>query len=423
MNAQQDKPMISTGGIQFYLDKAVFSGNEGKSYVEFYLMFFADQIKYKGNKGELLVNASVADKSGNPVFENKEWIIDITIQDKEALKTKVIYDQWNEYLAPGVYNLNISVIDANNKRTKGELKGSVAVPEISIDQMNSSEIEFVSSSIEKSEQFKKGNQFIVPNASRRYGILNPSLNFYYELYNLGVQGNLEITYSILDKDAKQEIKSEKAEIIKPGITAAILKEIDISEVKSGIYYIRVKVLDESRKNEISVYRQFEIIQGEFISNIKSLSDEEIKIYGTLLSYIGSSSQSDNFNKLNSIGKAEYLIQFWKNLDPTPGTPENEYLNDIQKRFVYAANNLGWSSTKGWETDMGRICIKYGMPDEVQQYNSESSTLPYQVWLYKESKEYQFVFGDLRGNGKFILLHSNKEGEISNSQWRTLLNKM
>jgi GWxTD domain-containing protein len=422
--SQQDKPLVSTGNIQFYLDKAVFSGKENKSFVEFYLMFFADQIKYYGDKGELQVEATITDKNGNVVLKNKEWEIEVNLPQKESLKTKVIYDQWNDYLIPGEYKIQMQVNDAYNKRTKGVINGLMNIPELLSDKIHSSEIEFVSSTANDTSviQFQKGNRNVIPNPSRRFGIFNPALSIYYELYNIGSKGTLQINYAIYDKDNK-EVKSEQSNMDKPGKTAAILKGIDISNLKSGIYDLHIKVLDSLSNDNINLSRSFEIIQGDFITNIKSLSEDLIKTYTAILSYIASPGQLETFKKLNPIGKGEYLIQFWKSKDPTPGTPENEYLENIQKRFAYAAKNFGWSSIKGWETDMGRVCIKYGMPDEVQQFNSEANSQPYQIWKYKEDREFHFVFGDLQGDGRFTLLDSDKEGEISNSQWRSLVNKM
>jgi GWxTD domain-containing protein len=422
--SQQDKPLVSSGNIQFYLDKAVFSGKENKSYVEFYLMFFADQIGYKGINGELQMDASVTDNNGNSVIGNKRWTIDVTLPQKDALKTKVIYDQWNEYLIPGEYKIHMEVKDANNSRIKGVINGLINIPKLLSDNIHSSEIEFISSTGDNASliQFQKGKRNVIPNPSRRFGIFNPALSVYYELYNIGAKGTLQINYSIIDKD-NREVISEQSKMDKPGNTAAILKEIDISKIKSGVYDLHIKVTDSLSNNAILISRSFEIIQGDFISNIKSLSEEESHMYTTLLSYIATPSQLADFKKLNSTGKAGYLIQFWKSKNLTPDTPENEYLKNIQKRFVYAAKNFGWSSIRGWETDMGRICIKYGMPDEVQQFNSEASSRPYQIWIYKENREYHFVFGDLLDDGRFTLLDSDKEGEISNSQWRALLNKM
>jgi GWxTD domain-containing protein len=318
----------------------------------------------------------------------------------------------------------MEVKDANNSRIKGVINGLINIPKLLSDNIHSSEIEFISSTGDNASliQFQKGNRNVIPNPSRRFGIFNPALSVYYELYNIGAKGTLQINYSIIDKD-NREVISEQSKMDKPGNTAAILKEIDISKIKSGVYDLHIKVTDSLSNNAILISRSFEIIQGDFISNIKSLSEEESHMYTTLLSYIATPSQLADFKKLNSTGKAGYLIQFWKSKNLTPDTPENEYLKYIQKRFVYAAKNFGWSSIRGWETDMGRICIKYGMPDEVQQFNSEASSRPYQIWIYKENREYHFVFGDLLDDGRFTLLDSDKEGEISNSQWRALLNKM
>ena len=123
------------------------------------------------------------------------------------------------------------------------------------------------------------------------------------------------------------------------------------------------------------------------------------------------------------GRAEFIVQYWKEMDPDSTTIENEYLIEIQKRFNYANNYFGWAGINGWDTDRGRICIKYGIPNEINQYNTEADTTPYEIWTYNENKTYEFVFGDLNSNGRYVLLHSNKEGEIYNDNWQELIKKL
>ncbi|HKB86945.1 MAG TPA: hypothetical protein VKD08_12285, partial [Ignavibacteriaceae bacterium] len=45
----QDIPVVSTGALQFYIDHASFLGKENKTYTEFYLMLFSDQLTTDNN--------------------------------------------------------------------------------------------------------------------------------------------------------------------------------------------------------------------------------------------------------------------------------------------------------------------------------------------------------------------------------------
>ena len=74
---------------------------------------------------------------------------------------------------------------------------------------------------------------------------------------------------------------------------------------------------------------------------------------------------DTFEQLEPGEREKFLEDYWKARDPTPGTAENEALENFSRRIEYA--NRTWSRPglqKGMFTDMGRVYIRYGQPDEV-----------------------------------------------------------
>ncbi len=151
-----------------------------------------------------------------------------------------------------------------------------------------------------------------------------------------------------------------------------------------------------------------------------LTEEEAEIEGGLIKYIGTPEDYNNYKNLDLTGKAHYVINFWAEKDPVPGTPENEYLRKVMERFHYANTNFKWAGKEGWKSDRGRVLIKYGMPDDIESHSTEAGTKSYEVWKYNQDKNFVFVFADLRGNGNYTLIHSTKEGEISDPNWREYL---
>jgi GWxTD domain-containing protein len=419
IHTQEDKPLVSSGSLRFYFDKTVFAGKEDLSYAEFYLMFYADDIKFINNssKGELQINAAIDDKNGNRVSE-KSWVVEVSLEGDN--RTKVVYDQWNEYLNPGNYTVNIKVNDPNSD-LNGELNAEIKIDLIRGDHFSASGIEFVSSVNENmnSEQFRKGSRYIIPNPSRRYGILNPVLFVYYELYGIPLEGNMTFTYSIIDNNKTAEQQSVKSDV--PAGKAAIMHGLNISNLPSGVYTLALEVYDPQTDKSIAASSRFEVIHSETVSKTE-IKSEDLRKYEALLKYTAPG-QVNNYNSLNDEGKVQFIIEFLKKMDPNPGTPENEFIKTMQQRFIYAEHNFGWGGIKGWLTDMGRIVIKYGIPNEVQQFNTQADYFPYQIWIYQDSREYQFVFGDIHNNGRFILLHSNKEDEVSNIYWKEQIKKL
>lgn len=73
-------------------------------------------------------------------------------------------------------------------------------------EFGASQIEFVAHADPAAtrKHFAKGGRTIIPNPSRRYGVLNPVLYFYYELYNLPefTGAAFMATYSLQDKNGR-----------------------------------------------------------------------------------------------------------------------------------------------------------------------------------------------------------------------------
>jgi GWxTD domain-containing protein len=140
----------------------------------------------------------------------------------------------------------------------------------------------------------------------------------------------------------------------------------------------------------------------------------------LLEYFATTNEQEVYNNLSLSGKTQFLINFWKEKDTSPGTPENEFLNSVMQRYFYANEHFGWGKTKGYKTEKGRVLIQYGMPDQIERYFSEADSAPYEIWTYTKDKRFIFIFGDINSNGNFVLLHSTKDGEVSNYNWKDYL---
>ena len=78
----------------------------------------------------------------------------------------------------------------------------------------------------------------------------------------------------------------------------------------------------------------------------------------------------------------YLDAFWRQRDPTPGTPENEYKEEHLRRFAYANKFYGRGTVRaGWMTDRGRIHIILGPPVSVERFEVSAHIVPCEGWSY------------------------------------------
>jgi GWxTD domain-containing protein len=122
-----------------------------------------------------------------------------------------------------------------------------------------------------------------------------------------------------------------------------------------------------------------------------------------VAYIISDEERNAFLQLTSDAERERFIeQFWLRRDPTPQTVENEFKEEHYRRIMYTVEHFSTvSGLPGWKTDMGRIYIMYGPPDELEIHPSGEAAkpYPYQQWLYRLIEGRQNVIIEFDDTGK------------------------
>ncbi|MFH2042769.1 MAG: GWxTD domain-containing protein [Acidobacteriota bacterium] len=101
-------------------------------------------------------------------------------------------------------------------------------------------------------------------------------------------------------------------------------------------------------------------------------------------YIISPVEREVFLQLNTDRERDMFIQaFWKQRDPTPGTPENEFRKEHSDRISHANRRFGRGTPKpGWKTDRGRMYIILGEPNDIQRFEGKTQVYPTEVWFYQ-----------------------------------------
>jgi len=115
-------------------------------------------------------------------------------------------------------------------------------------------------------------------------------------------------------------------------------------------------------------------------------------------------------------RTAFIEAFWKQRDPTPGTPVNEFKDEHYQRVAYANQYFGRDTTRpGAMTDRGRIYILLGPPIDISRFEGESYVHPTQIWSYQGRPEYDLpayynvVFFRRNGTGEYILYSPAQDG--------------
>lgn len=290
------------------------------------------------------------------------------------------------------------------------------------------------------EVYRRFDNFILPNTYKEVYGDNPPINIYFELYkNLedSLYENVKYQISILDA-AKNIIQSEDEKIDWDKDTKINIKKLSPDQMPSGVYYIDVSLIALNNKGRLRTIcnksKKFYYINNskkaigtkKFVESMKfeespfaALDEESTQIEYEQLSYILSPIEKEEYSYLTELkAKQRALFKYWTNRDPNPNTKINEKFVEYQKLIDYANHYFAFGNKEGWQTERGRIVLKYGMPTERVVYPSKGMDQKgAEEWLYAEIMGgVYFFFVDVMSNGNFTLVHSTMTGEIFNSAW-------
>ena len=121
---------------------------------------------------------------------------------------------------------------------------------------------------------------------------------------------------------------------------------------------------------------------------KKLSKEHKKWLEEEVVYIITNEEKEEFLGLGSDAeREEFIRRFWEKRDPTPGTPENEYLVEHYLRIKLAIMHFKERGIMGWKTDRGKVWIMFGRPDDVQwKFGSDAHIDPSWRRDFKQGRE-------------------------------------
>ncbi|MBN2206971.1 MAG: GWxTD domain-containing protein [Candidatus Aminicenantes bacterium] len=157
--------------------------------------------------------------------------------------------------------------------------------------------------------------------------------------------------------------------------------------------------------------------GQAKRSVKDLSPYYQKWLQEDVVYIITPKEKEVFLQLENDRQREMFIEaFWKQRDPNPTTPENEFKVEHERRIAYANQTFGKSSPgPGWRSDQGRIYIILGEPNSKDRFENQSEVYPVEIWFYSGRVEdglpngFYVVFFKKDGIGEYELYTPIKYG--------------
>jgi GWxTD domain-containing protein len=276
-------------------------------------------------------------------------------------------------LQPNKYQFRISLKDVETQRI-GVRKGWVVMQDFSKGELMLSDILFLDSlTLNKDQRLKQlMNDLDRPlDATKHY--------VYYEVYNTSEPDSVQIIYEILGP--KNDIIKEGEHWIQSrGRITPDFIELDEDKSLAGSYRLKIEI-----KSKDGTLQAEKPIYCDCKPSLPPYADMKDAI--EKLMYIAKNKELKLLKKAQGEEQIEEFKKFWQRRDPTPETPENEYMEEYYNR-INTANEIFLGNRKGWKTDMGFVYVMLGPPDYIDKpvlynefYDPTLRRRPNVVWHY------------------------------------------
>lgn len=433
--------------LDAYLDSKYFNTPQG-AVVETYIEIYANTIQFsKPDKGTRSSQVEVIQvlKKEDSIVNFSKTILKSEIKNEDEFSENLLEVKRFSINNKEIYTLEVSIKDLNLPDAEEQMVSRKVLSNFSEYHCEISDIQLVASfapTIEENILSKSGYD-LVPLISDFFSPEYEKIVYYFEVYNTTphfaedkfiVSHYIEskLTNNIMGSYGKT--KRESAQEVIP-----VLNVFDIKTLPSGDYNLVAEIRD--KENQLIVQKKVSFTRLSLEADLSQTNLNRINFEGTFVQNMMSDSLSEyiyclypivsdmenrmidnQVKKFSDTLKRQFIYSFWFNMNSRD--PQKEW--ETYKEQVDMVNKMfGTKVRQGYETDRGRVYLKYGPPFNVEDRPNEPSSYPYQIWHYYKigrfnNKRFVFYQPDLVTND-YSLLHSDLQGEIQNFKWQKELN--
>lgn len=425
---------------------AIFTTETNGCYVETYFLIPGTNVTFpKNDAGKLqaAVDVTILFRQGEKITNFDKYQLTSQAVDKPTDINFNLIDLKRYALPNGDYVLEISFEDTHNAENKASFTDSLTITQEK-SKVNIADIVLIEKytpNEEKPTEYTKVGYDLVPNVLNFYPNDLNRLTFYTEIYN--AKSVLHdpvflVTYSVMEKDGNKVVhsahgfKKQNAATINP-----ILAELDISKLPSGNYDLVVAVRNKS--NDLLVEKRVFFQRAKKIVAQRLSETENIVVDNTfaaqvaeddLTFYLKSMRPISGENEKQYIDNAvgtnnakimrQFLYNFWVQRNPYQPA---EAFAEHKERVAFTEKHYKSQIFDGYESDRGRIYLKYGEPSDMAKAPAEPGALPHEIWQYyalpgTSQSNVKFVFYNPNtADNEYELVHSTARDEVQDPRWK------
>jgi GWxTD domain-containing protein len=444
---------VNASGLSALLTYCSFSTPDNKPYVETYLSVLGNTASFKKNasgKFQASIEIGITFSQGTVISAYKKYTL-LSPELTDTLTKPNFIDQQRFNLDNGEYMMELFVLDKNKQGAKAFSKKEAIKINFPPETVTISGIELLESykkSVLPGPLTKNGYD-IVPYVANFYPQNMEKLIFYAEIYHtvkgLGENEQFILLYYLENYETARKLNDFGGHL-RASTTAVnvAFSEIPIASLPSGNYNLVLEVHDKSNKivafqktyfqRSNSAKANEEALSNSADNNLANSFVARFKKTDSLAEYIRSTrpiaSESENSLAESDIKTKDLttlqrrLFIFWSS--HSPSDPEAGF-NKYNEQVIAVQHSFGTRIFPGYNTDRGRVYLKYGAPSVRDVMDKEPSAYPYEIWTYyrlgdnQNNRKFVFYDSDLSTNN-YRLIHSDAIGEIFDSNWSMKLKK-
>lgn len=205
--------------------------------------------------------------------------------------------------------------------------------------------------------FRRGDRSTVPNPERLYGLLAQDLRAEFVARSASPDRPWRWRARLLDG---QGVAVAEQESTQAGSAVCLARvALDVSILPAGGYDLEVSAWQEGDAKPVVRRSHCSIA---WLASSWMLDPADID---DVAHFLLSAEEEELFARMHPGERERFLDGFWRERDPTPGTAENEARNEFLARVRHVNQNFyGPGRARGMFSDMGRVFIRYGEPDEI-----------------------------------------------------------
>ncbi len=305
--------------------------------------------------------------------------------DQTASNTSIVTERRTFRLPPGRYRLRVRVRDLNSRQESAVSEG-LEVPDYSRVPLALADLELGTVGADSPFVVAPGRRYGHDSnrLAARVGIVDRRDGPWPRTYTL--------RYRILDDSGVELARGERPVSLGHAGEPAVVRP-DSTSWFVGTYTFALEV--EVGRSRWRTERTFEVEESG------PPRGAEFRRMLEPLGYIAEPGEIDELSHASESEQTSAWDAFWKRRDPTPDTPRNEALIEFLRRVRYAEQHFQHFGP-GWRSDMGRIYIKFGQPDQIESRPATLQSPPLEIWYYNHPLR-QFVFADREGFGHYALV--------------------